>query len=99
LLATATFANETASGWQEVHLSSPVTLTAATTYVVSYHTNGFYSANGNYFANSHSSGVLTAPSSSASAGNGVYSYGSSSSFPQNSYAATNYWIDVVFKQF
>jgi Domain of unknown function (DUF4082)/Fibronectin type III domain len=99
LLATATFTNETASGWQQVNLSSPVTLTAATTYIASYHTNGFYSANSNYFATAHSNGVLTAPSSSTSAGNGVYVYGSSSSFPKNSYTATNYWIDVIFKQF
>jgi hypothetical protein len=41
LLAIAAFTNETASGWQQVYLSSPVTLTPGTTYVVSYHTNGF----------------------------------------------------------
>ncbi len=99
LLASATFTNETASGWQQVNLSSPVTLTAATTYIVSYHTNGFYSANRNYFVNAHSSGVLTAPSNSTSAGNGVYAYGGTSSFPKNSYNATNYWIDLIFKQF
>jgi hypothetical protein len=99
LLTSATFTNETASGWQQVNLSSPVTLTAATTYIVSYHTNGFYSANGNYFATAHSSGVLTAPSNSTSSGNGVYVYGSTSTFPKNSDNSTNYWIDVVFKQF
>jgi Domain of unknown function (DUF4082)/Fibronectin type III domain len=99
LLASATFTNETASGWQQVNLSSPVTLTAATTYTVSYHTNGFYSANANYFANAHSSGVLTAPPSLTSAGNGVYAYGSTSGIPKNSYNATNYWVDLVFKQF
>ena len=42
-LASATFTNETASGWQEVDLSKPVAVTAGTTYVVSYHTNGDYS--------------------------------------------------------
>jgi hypothetical protein len=26
----------------------------------------------------------------------VYMYGASSAFPSNSYAATNYWVDVVF---
>jgi Domain of unknown function (DUF4082) len=98
LLASATFTNETASGWQQVNLSSPVTLTAGTTYVVSYHTNGFYSANGSYFTTAHTSGPLTAPATSASGGNGVYAYGSSGSFPRNTYNANNYWIDVVFKQ-
>ena len=43
-LATATFTNETASGWQSVTFSTPVTLTANATYVASYHTNvGHYS--------------------------------------------------------
>ena len=28
--------------------------------------------------------------------NGVYSYGASSTFPANSYAAANYWVDVRF---
>ena len=39
LLATATFTNETASGWQQVNFSSPVAITANTIYVASYHTN------------------------------------------------------------
>ena len=49
LLATATFTNETASGWQQVNFSSPVAITAGTTYVASYHTNGDYSADPNLF--------------------------------------------------
>ena len=43
LLATATFTNETTSGWQQVTLSTPVLITAGTTYMASYHTNGDYS--------------------------------------------------------
>ena len=49
LLATATFTNETASGWQQVNLATPVAITANTVYVVSYHTPGGYSANYGYF--------------------------------------------------
>ena len=33
LLATATFSNETASGWQQVNFATPVAITAGTTYV------------------------------------------------------------------
>jgi probable HAF family extracellular repeat protein len=45
LLATATFSNESPSGWQQVNLSSPVSIMPNTIYVASYHTNqGFYSA-------------------------------------------------------
>jgi hypothetical protein len=95
LLATTKFTNETDSGWQQVNLSRPVTLTPRTTYIVSYHTT-VYSADENYFAGAHTRGPLTAQASSASGGNGVYAYGSSSSFPSRSYKSSNYWVDVAF---
>ena len=97
-LASATFTNETASGWQQVSLASPWPITAGVTYVVSYHTNvGFYSDDQNYFVGAQTSGPLTALSSSASGGNGVYAYGSGSTFPTNSWNASNYWVDIVFQ--
>lgn len=80
LLASATSNGETVSGWQTVNFASPVTLTANTIYVALYHTGGFYSADSNYFATAKNSGSLTAPSSASSGGNGVYAYGSGSSF-------------------
>src|ERR1019366_824957 len=92
LLATATFTSETASGWQEVDFSNPVAITAGTTYVASYHTNGDYSSDPNYFATSHARGDLIAPSGS----NGVYAYGSGDLFPTNSFNSTSYGVDVVF---
>jgi hypothetical protein len=97
LLATATFTNETGSGWQEVDLSSPVPITAGTTYIASYHTNGEYSSDPNYFDTSHTSGSLTAPSSQSSGGNGVYAYGSAGLFPTNTFNSTSYGVDVVFR--
>jgi hypothetical protein len=99
LLATATFTNETASGWQLVNLPSPVTLTPGTTYIASYYTNGNYSADPNYFTTALTNGPLTAPDSNSSGGNGVYAYGSSSGFPAYAYGSTNYWVDVVFNEF
>ena len=96
LLATATFTNETASGWQQVNLSNPVVVTAGTTYVVSYHTNGNYSADGNSFATPHTNGSLTALASGTSGGDGVYAYGTGTIFPTNSFNASNYWVDVVY---
>lgn len=99
LLATATFAGETASGWQQVNFGAPVSVTAGTTYVASFHTDvGFYSANTNFFAAAVTNGPLTAPSSGASGGNGIYSYGSASAFPTNTFSASNYWVDPVFQQ-
>ncbi|WP_064823924.1 DUF4082 domain-containing protein [Rhizobium phaseoli] len=98
LLAQATFINETASGWQTVSFTQPINVSAGTTYVASYHSNGFYSATANYFVTDYSNGVLTAPSSTTSGGNGLYAYGTSSLFPTASYNATNYWVDVLYKQ-
>jgi hypothetical protein len=95
-LGTLTFSNETASGWQTASFATPIQVTAGTTYVVGYHSNGFYSADNNYFTSAVTNGPLTAPSSSASGGNGVYAYGSASAFPTSSFNASNYWVDVIF---
>lgn len=98
LLGQATFINETASGWQTVSFTQPINITAGTTYVASYHSNGFYSATANYFTTDYTSGALTAPASTVSGGNGVYAYGTGSLFPTSSYNASNYWVDVPYKQ-
>ena len=93
MLATATFTNETASGWQSVTFSNPVTLTPNTTYVASYHTNvGHYSVSTNYFTSNVTSGPLTALAN----GNGVYAYSSNSAFPTSTFSGENYWVDVMF---
>ena len=50
-LRSATFSSETASGWQTVLFSTPVAVTAGTTYVVSYLApNGHYAAAGGAFS-------------------------------------------------
>ena len=97
LLASATFTNETADGWQSVLFSAPVSVSAGTTYVASYHSDGNYSADPGYFASTHTNGVLIAPASTAGSGNGLYAYGTSSLFPTNSFNATGYDVDVLFK--
>jgi PKD repeat protein len=98
LLATATFTNETASGWQRVDFSQPVAIDADTTYVASYHCpNGFYAFGFGYFA---TQGVDVPPlhllANDVPGGNGVFHYAATSSFPANTYNASNYWVDVVF---
>jgi hypothetical protein len=96
-LATVTFATETPSGWQQAMFSSPVAVTANTTYVISYHTNvGSYAADGTYFATAPiDSPPLHASSSPVAGGNGVFAYGESQ-FPTSTFNGTNYWVDVVF---
>jgi hypothetical protein len=96
LLASATFTNETASGWQQESLTSPVAITANTVYVVSYHeSSGYYSADYGYFSNPIDNPPLHAPANS-NGNNGVYVSGANSAFPQSSGSGANYWVDVVF---
>jgi len=97
LLATATFANETASGWQQVNFASPVSITANTTYIASYFApGGEYADNPAYFASAVTSGPLTALANGTDGGNGVFVYGSGSTFPNQTFNSSNYWVDVVF---
>jgi hypothetical protein len=97
LLASATFTNETASGWQQVNFTEPVPITAGATYVAGYFApNGHYSATSAGFTLSGTqNGPLSALSNATSA-NGLYAYSSASTFPTSSWNATNYWVDVMF---
>jgi hypothetical protein len=96
LLATATFTNETASGWQQANLAAPVAITATNVYVVSYHTPGSFSANWGYFNQPVDNPPLHAVVSSAGNGNGVYMFGANSEFPQYNGYGANYWVDILF---
>lgn len=91
LLATVPFSNETASGWQEQALSTPLTIQANTTYVVSVNINSYFPIAYNQLATSIVNGDL---SSVADGNNGVF--GSSGNFPTNSYSNSNYFRDIEF---
>ena len=77
--------------------STPVAVTAGTTYVATYLApNGHYSVTGAGFADGRlDNPPLHALANSASA-NGVYAYSPTSVFPTSSWNATNYWVDVLF---
>ncbi|WP_157441237.1 DUF4082 domain-containing protein [Actinoplanes awajinensis] len=91
-IATATFADETATGWQYVYFATPVPVTAGTTYVASYYAPfGDYAVTSQYFSSDHVNAPLTGPAGD----NGVYAYGSDT-FPSGSYKSTNYWVDPLF---
>ncbi|MGI5156878.1 N,N-dimethylformamidase beta subunit family domain-containing protein [Microbispora sp. CA-102843] len=96
LLASATFTDETASGWQQVTFSPAISISAGTTYVASYSTTTGYATDRFYFLNAYTRGPLTAPASGGSGGNGVYVYSAANAFPNKSFQATNYWVDVLF---
>ncbi|MGY1733782.1 DUF4082 domain-containing protein [Geodermatophilus sp. SYSU D01045] len=98
VLASGSFSDETASGWQQLTFRTPVPVTAGTTYVASYHApNGRYAADtGTFTDRGRDNPPLHALQSTAGALNGVYAYGDGGVFPENSWQATNYWVDVVF---
>ena len=98
LLATANFVGETPSGWQQVNFSSPVAITANTTYIVSYYAPaGHYSFDANYFGSvSTDNGPLHALANGTDGPNAVYNYGPVTTFPTSSFSSSNYWVDVVF---
>lgn len=96
-LATGTFTNETATGWQTLSFAHAVPVQADTTYIASYHTDtGHYAADSGFFtAKGMSNEPLLAPQSTASSRNGVFRSGTSG-FPDDSFGDTNYYVDVVF---
>ena len=97
LLDSVTFTNVTISGWQEALFKTPLSVKADTVYIVSYHTSsGRYAATPKGLTSSVVKNSLTAMASDSLSGNGLYSYGSSPTFPINSFNSTNYWADVIF---
>jgi hypothetical protein len=94
-LATVTFANETATGWQSATLAQPLEVTAGTTYVVSYFApQGHYSVTSGFFSSPLTKGDLTAPATN----NGRYGYSSTGGFPAYTFGAANYFVDVLFER-
>lgn len=96
-LASVTFADETASGWQTASFDVPVEIAADTTYVVSYHApNGRYSADLQYFADAPATdGPVTALQAGTDGPNGVFRYDDSVVFPDESWSSTYYWVRPV----
>ncbi len=97
-LAQATFMNETATGWQTVSFSSPVAITANTTYVAAYFSSsGNYTGTANYFTAAVTNNPLTGLADGTDGPNGVYQYSNTPVFPTSSpNNKPNYWVDAVF---
>jgi len=94
-LATGTFTGESTQGWQQLNFTTPVAITAGTTYVASYYDpNGHYSVTAGGLKSAVTNGPLTALANGTSA-NGVYLY-SQDAFPTASFNAANYWVDMVY---
>jgi methionine-rich copper-binding protein CopC len=91
-LGTVTFANETASGWQQANLATPIALTPGQTYVVSVNANAVYAFTGAGLATQ----IVSGPLRSVVGTNGVFG-ASAGTFPTASYNASNYFVDVVVR--
>jgi O-glycosyl hydrolase len=91
VLSTINFTGETAQGWQEQPLASPLTISANTEYLVSVNTGaGFYVDDVNGFASQIVNGDLK----SIVGGNGRY--GAPGQYPAQTWLSSNYFRDVKF---
>ena len=97
LISSIQFNNVTPSGWQEALLPVPVAIHPDSTYVVSYHTSsGNYASTRSDLSGGKKNGHIVVDDESIAGGEGIYMYGGSGSFPQYSYYASNYWVDIIF---
>lgn len=90
LLASVTFTNETASGWQSINLSSPLLIQPNTVYTVSVNSNVIYPITQNELASQISNSFLR---TIADNNNGVFNE-TPGQFPAQSYNNSNYYVDI-----
>jgi hypothetical protein len=89
LLASVAFANETASGWQQQSLMTPISIAANTTYAVSVNANSYFAVSGNAISPAIVNGDLS------TVANGSGFNGTPGLFPSFS-NNSNYFRDIVF---
>ena len=90
LLGSVTFTNESASGWQQQALTTPLSLQAGSVYIVSVNANAFFSVSPLGLQSQVVAGPLR---SVADGANGVF--GSAAGvFPNQTYNSTNYFVDM-----
>lgn len=92
LVQEATFARETASGWQSVYFTNPVFVRAGTRFFAAYNTPDYYVAT----VGGLSAGIVNGNLSILSASNSVLSYAAQGTFPVTTDTGTNYFVDVIF---
>ncbi|WP_448631427.1 N,N-dimethylformamidase beta subunit family domain-containing protein [Cellulomonas soli] len=95
-LASVTFVDESATGWQTAQLSAPVAVQAGTTYVVSYTApQGRYAAqSGAFWYTGREASPLSVAGGFGAPASGVYA--NAGQFPTLSWGASQYYVDVLF---
>jgi hypothetical protein len=90
-IAQVTFTGETASGWQQMALASPVALTPGVTYTVSVGFNSRFTMTSGGLSAPLSNGPLSAVNDGQ---NGVFA-SAAGLFPSSSWGSSNYFVDAV----
>ena len=90
LLTSVSFTGESASGWQQQTLPTPLAVQANTTYVVSVNIGSRYPTT----IGGLNTQIVNGDIRSVVGGNGVY--GTPFAFPTNTYQNSNYFRDIVF---
>lgn len=95
-LATVTFTNETATGWQSANFAQAVPVEEGRTYTVSYTApQGRYAVKSNAFTeNGYDANLLKVVGGFGTQPAGVY--GTPGTLPTQSYMRANYFVDVSF---
>jgi uncharacterized repeat protein (TIGR01451 family) len=97
LLVQADFTNESASGWQQVDLPTPIQIHANQTYIVAYFSKGgFAVSQGTFTGTGVDSPPLHALQDGADGPNGVYYYDYHPHLPIFSGGGNSFFADVVF---
>jgi Domain of unknown function (DUF4082) len=100
-LASVAFPTVLPKGWQDAELAEPLRISSAdvgSEFVVSYFApNGYYSGDNDWFTDRYvlTHGVTAFPNN-ARGPNGVYRYGATGGFPNQTYRASNYWVDLKY---
>lgn len=105
-LASVNFASDVGVGWQTAALSTPLALSAGTSYFVTvYFPTGRFASTANFWdtgagASGRTNGILSAPNN-ASATSGIgqspFSFGIDAYPYSAAVSATNYWVDVTVR--
>jgi len=97
LLGSVTMAHESGPvpGWQVATFAAPISISPNTTYVAAYYLpSSTYQRDPDGLIQGVTTGPLTAPASLAVGGNGVFNFGWT--FPNSTWAAANFLVDVEF---
>ncbi|MFC7403013.1 DUF4082 domain-containing protein [Citricoccus sp. GCM10030269] len=93
-LAQAPFADTAGTGWQIALLDAPISLPAGTTFTVSRHApQGGYTYTSGGFSTPVTNGAL-----SLAGENGRFIYGPGGLVPDQTWGATNYFVDLLYTE-